>query len=50
MKRMGFYVNCLSAEILTDPFFHRAGGFGTCYTMVCFCVYFYVYVNALSAC
>lgn len=27
MKRMGFYVNCLSAEIHTDPFFHGAGGF-----------------------
>lgn len=26
MKRIGFYVNCLSAEMHTDPFFHRAGG------------------------
>ena len=26
MKRMGFYVNCVSAEIHTDPFFHGVGG------------------------
>lgn len=28
MKRMGFYVNCLSAEIHTDPFFHGAEDMG----------------------
>lgn len=26
MKRMGFYVNCLSAEMHADPFFHGARG------------------------
>lgn len=38
MKRMGFYVKCLSAEIHTDPFFHRAGGFGSCCDVVFVCV------------
>lgn len=44
MKRMGFYVNCLSAEIHTDPFFHGAGGFGellqyaVLFVCVCMCL------------
>ena len=41
MKRMGFYVNCLSAEIHTDPFFHGAGGVlgvATVRRAVCVCV------------
>lgn len=45
MKRMGFSVNCLSAEIHTDPFFHGAGGGGGggVATVCCVgCVCFYV--------
>ena len=37
---MGFYVNCLSAEIHTDPFFHGDGGSGSRLSMLrCVCVF-----------
>lgn len=44
MKRMGFYVNCLSAEIHTDPFFHGTGGglellqYDVLFVCVCMCM------------
>lgn len=52
MKRMGFYVNCLSAEIHTDPFLHRAGDVripvATVWHVACVCLY--VYMCAASVC
>lgn len=56
MKRIGFYVNCLSAEIHTDPFFHGAGGFWEllqyrvlfvcvfmCMCVLCLCINVYLF-------
>lgn len=52
MKRMGFYVNCLSAEIHTDPFFHGTGqgvGFELLqYDVLFVCASMCMYVLCLS--
>ena len=61
MKRMGFYVNCLSAEIHTDPFFHGAGGFWellqyaalvvcVCMCVIWLCINIYLFVLLCQIC